>query len=93
MYSLNDIKKAQPKWFSKGNKKFFNDVRYYARVGKVSNKTYLVIATFGWTDMFDRKPVLHYRIKPIEEVTKKILPLVDTIFNSMSEVKTWLNRN
>ena len=87
---LRDIKAANQKWFSRGNKRFFGDVSYKAYYGKKTGKAYLVRSTYAWSDMFDRPKVLHYRINNINQDTLEIEPLIDQVFNSIFEVKAWL---
>lgn len=87
---LQDIKAANEGWFSRSNKRFFNDVSYKAYYGKITGKAYLVRSTYAWSDMFDRPRVLHYRINTINQDTLEIDPLIDDIFKSIFEVKAWL---
>ncbi len=90
---LRQIKAANGQWFSRGNKRFFNDVSYRGYYGKKTGKAYLVRSTYAWTDMFDRPKVLHYRINNINQDTLEIEPLIDQTFNNIFEVKAWLRDN
>ncbi len=49
--TLADVKRANPIYFGKGQKGFFNDISYKVRTGKDGQK-YLVTETYGFTDMF-----------------------------------------
>ena len=87
---LRDIKAAQPDWFSRGNKRFFDDVSYKAYYSKKTGTAYLVRSTYAWSDMFGRPRVLHYRINNLNQDTLKIESLIDDVFKSIFEVKAWL---
>jgi len=91
MANLEQVKKAQPKWFSVENKKFFHDVDYCILHGK-SNKPFLVRSTYAWTDMFGQKPRLHYRVNPLNEMLQ-IEPLIDDEFADIDDVEEWLKDN
>lgn len=90
---LRQIKVANNKWFSRGNKRFFNDVSYRAYYGKKTGKAYLARSTYAWTDMFGSKPRLHWRINSINQDTLEIEPLIDLEFRDIFEVKAWLRDN
>ena len=90
---LNQIKNANEGWFSVKNKRFFNDIAYYGRYGKVTHKPYLIRSTKGWTDMFGLEPRIHYRINLINEDTLKIEDLIDEEFQTIEDVKEWLEVN
>jgi len=91
--TLADVKQAQPQWFTRENKRFFNDVSYRVLHGKASHKPFLVRATYAWTDMFGGPKRLHYRINPLDPDTLHIQPLVDQEFKDLGEVKDWLKDN
>ena len=90
---IQQIKSAQPHWFSPENKRFFGDVSYFGLYGKKTHKPYLVRATEAWTDMFGNAPRLHYRINPVNPETLDIENLIDNEFKSMNEVKEWMEEN
>ena len=90
---LRKIKEAQPEWFSRSNKRFFNDKDYKGYYGKVSGNPFLVRSTYAWTDMFGQKPRLHYKINRVNPESYKIESLIDTQFTDIYAVKTWLNEN
>ncbi len=90
---LRQIKEANSQWFSRSNKRFFNDVSYRAYYGKKTGQTYLVRSTYAWTDMFDRPRVLHYRINLINQNTLEIDNLIDETFENIFTVKAWLRDN
>ena len=90
---LRQIKAANQQWFSRGNKRFFNDVSYRGYYGKKTGKAYLIRSTYAWTDMFDRPRRLHYRINNINQDTLNIEELLDQGFANIIEVKAWLREN
>jgi len=90
---LRDIKAANDGWFSRGNKRFFNDISYKAYYGKKTGKAYLVRSTYAWTDMFGKPTRLHYRINNINQESLEIQSLLDQEFNDIFEVKAWLRGN
>jgi hypothetical protein len=90
MTLLQEIKAAQPDWFSAGNKRFFGDVKYYAYRSKKTHKPYLVRATYAWSDMFDQPRTLSFRVNPINPDTLKIEPTFDVIIDSLDKAKNWV---
>jgi hypothetical protein len=91
--TLSALKEAHSTWFSPENKRFFNDVEYRVLHGKTSHKPFLVRSTYAFTNMFGKEPKLHWRINPIEPDTLKIMPLIDDQFETLEEVKDWLENN
>ncbi len=89
---LQQIKDAQPHWFSPENKRFFGDIAYYGLYGKKSGLPYLVQYTNAWTDMFGGSRRMHWRINPLDD-NLKIRPLVPTEFRDLDAVKEWLGDN
>lgn len=89
---LQEVKAKQPNWFSRANKKFFNDVSYRVLYGKKSGNPFLVRSTFAWTDMFDQPKKLHWRINPLKD-DLTIGNLLDDIFENLPAVKRWLKEN
>ena len=89
MANLAHIKAVQPEWFSRENKRFFNDVSYKVLHGKVSKRPYLVRSTYAWTDMFGKPKTLHWRINEIGP-DLKIGRLIDQRFWDYDDVKEWL---
>jgi hypothetical protein len=87
-YLLRSIKANNDGWFTRANKRFFNDVAYMAYYSGEGER-FLVRSTYAWTDMFGAKPRLHYRVNPIGD-NFQIQPLIDTEFNSLDDVKMWL---
>lgn len=87
---IRNLKMAQPDWFSRGNKRFFNDVAYRVLRGKETGNIYLVRSTYGWTDMFGGKRKLHWRINAVDPVTLRIGELVNETFADIWEVRKWL---
>lgn len=89
MATLRQVKEAQPDWFSRKNKKFFNDIDYRVLHGKTSGEPYLVRATYAWSDMFGQKPRRHYRVNMLHD-DLTIGPLFDTEYSDLWAVKRWL---
>jgi hypothetical protein len=87
--TLSDVRAAQPEWFSRKNKRFFNDVSYKVLYGKVSHRPFLVRSTYQWSDMFGQTPRLRYRVNEIES-NLEIGNLLDQEFVSLDEVKDFL---
>lgn len=90
---LRQIREANPQWFTRSNKQFFNDVFYRGYYGKHTGKAYLIRSTYAWTDMFDQPKRLHYRINNINQDTLKIEELIDQEFTDIFAVKAWLREN
>lgn len=90
--TMSDIRAAQPNWFSRENKRFFNDVGYKLLHGEVSHKPFLVRSTYQWSDMFGQQPRLRYRLNAIKD-DLTIGPLLDQEFRDMDDVKDWLSEN
>ncbi|KKM61552.1 hypothetical protein LCGC14_1530600 [marine sediment metagenome] len=90
---LRQIKAANDGWFTRDNKRFFNDVSYRAYYGKITGKAYLARSTYAWTDMFGNKPRLHWRINNINQDTLEIEPLIDQELRDIFEAKAWLRAN
>jgi len=91
--TIADVKSANPKWFTRDNKRFFNDVSYHV-LHSQSKKAYLVRATYAWTDMFNpRNRRLHYRINEIDQTTLEVGSLIDDEFKNIDTVKDWLREN
>lgn len=89
--TLKQVEDCNCRWFAKGNKQFFGDRSYSVRMSK-NGKPYLIRSTYAWTDMFGGVKKLHYRINFIG-ANLKIGSLVDEIFDTRSEVNTWLTNN
>jgi hypothetical protein len=87
---LSKIKAEQPNWFSAKNKRFFGDARYYAYRSKLTNKPYLVRATYAWSDMFGTPKTLSYRINEVNPDDFEILPLIDKEFETLKDAKEWV---
>jgi len=90
-WTLLDIRHAQPSWFSKENKKFFNDRQYWLKWSS-AGIAFLLRSTYAWTDMFGQKPRLHYRLNIIND-DKSIGTMLDTEFKTIAEVRQWLQLN
>jgi hypothetical protein len=50
-------------WFSRENKRFFNDISYKVMMGRKSHKLYLVRRTYGWLN----RAVAHWCINYISD--------------------------
>lgn len=90
---LRQIRDAQPAWFSRGSKRFFNDVEYRAYYGKSTGKAYLARSTYAFTNMFDHPKRLHWRINNINQYTLEIEHLIDDEFADIFAVKAWLREH
>ena len=88
MATLSEVKRANDGWFSRGNKKFFNDIAYRILHGK-DGAPYLVRSTYQWSDMFGGAKTVCWRINPLSSELK-ILSLVNTEFKSLDDVKEWI---
>jgi len=88
MVTIADVKRANPLWFSKENRRFFGDVDYRVLRDR-SEQAYLVRGTYGWTDMFGEPKRLRYRLNPVTE-EGNILSLMNGEFKSLGDVKEWL---
>ena len=82
--SLNAISS----YFSKENKKFFNDISYKILTHKITKVKYLITHTYKFSDMFDNIKKDSYVIKPISENGKISNDSLD--FNTLKEVKNYL---
>ena len=91
--TMEKVMDANPTWFSSGNKKFSNDIDYWTEAGKITNNSFLVRSTYGFTDMFGGRRTKHYRINTIDQETLQIGSLIDTIFKDWKQVDTWLSKN
>lgn len=92
MTTIQEVRKANRKWFTPGNKKFFGDVAYSVRHSSVTGKPVLVRSTYAWSDMFGQSRKLHWRINPLDD-DLQIQPLVDEQFASLDAVTFWLRLN
>lgn len=90
--TLANVKARQPNWFSRENKRFFNDRSYFVRYGKTTGNRYLCRSTYAWTDMFGQEPRLHYRINKLEE-DLKIGSMLDAEFQHRDSLNEWLKEN
>ena len=86
--SLQDLKKVNKIYFSKDNKKFFNDINYKLLTGGKSKSKFFIQHTYRFSDMFDGIKKAVFLIKPVsvQGNIKENIKTVDTI----EEVKTFL---
>lgn len=75
-------------YFSKENKKFFNDISYKLLTHKITKVKYLITHTYKFSDMFDNIKKDSYVIKPISENGKISNDSLD--FDTLEEVKNYL---
>jgi len=85
---LTELKHANPQWFE--GKRFFGDVLYLSKAGKKTGRTYLVRLTSAWSDMFGCQRVFKYRINEVDQKTHHIGELLPDEFDSILQVKIWL---
>ena len=62
--TLSELKTKNNTWFSKENKRFFGDRRYY--VYTYRQKSYLIRLSSGWSDMFGESKKFNYYINPLD---------------------------
>ena len=86
--SLQDLKKVNKIYFSKDNKKFFNDINYKLLTGGKSKSKFFIQHTYRFSDMFDGIKKAVFLIKPIS-IDGKIEPDIKTV-DTIEEVKTFL---
>ena len=96
-FMLKKLIADNPTWFSKGNKKFFNDKKYFFMYSGAGNR-YMVRSTFAWSDMFGQPARLHYRINTViedknDQEILRIGPLLDNEFKTLNDIKNWLKQN
>ncbi len=91
MVTMAEVRRANPIYFGKGQKKFFNDIGYKVRTSSDGFK-YLLTETYGFTDMFgaDRRRKF-YHLKDINEETLEIDGKMRE-FATLEEVNEWLRR-
>lgn len=65
--TIDDIKRANARWFSPSNRRFFGDVDYKLFAGKSCH--YILQITGMWSDMFGKQKKLFYRLIPIDNKT------------------------
>jgi hypothetical protein len=75
-------------YFSKENKKFFNDIEYKVLQAKKSKIMYLVTLTTKFSDMFGGIKKASYVIKPISENGTILMKALN--FNTLEDVKNYL---
>lgn len=91
MTTLQDVINHNRNWFKPENQKIFGDKEYWVKVSK-QGKLYLLRSTVAWTDMFDGKLKLHYRLNVLDK-DLSIGDLIDDVFMSMSQVNNYLKHN
>jgi len=89
--TISQLRQANPRWFARGNARFFGDL-WYGVLHSKQGAPYLVRRTNAWTDMFGGKLTPHYRINPISH-NLKILALDDRQFATLDEVKAALKES
>jgi len=89
MITIEEVKKANKKWFGNGNPKFFGDLSYSVFNNK-EGEVYLIRLTTMWSDMFNGVKKKFYRINKIDKKTLKIGDLYDNVFNTLEESKNFL---
>ncbi len=91
--TIQEVRQANRKWFDPSSVKFSGDLSYEVLSGEQSNKFYLVRQTKAFTDMFDQKPKLHYRVNHLDQDTYKIGSLTDDIFYTSEAMEAWIILN
>ena len=82
--TIADVREANPRWFSKENKRFFDDISYRILHDK-GGTAYLVRQTWGWGNMGK-----HWRVNQLNNNSYAIGVLLPDTFLTLNEVKTWL---
>jgi len=85
---LQQIKDKQPNWFSSEAMSFSNDIQYLG-LQNDEKENYLIINTYGFTDMFDGVKKPHYRVKKVGE-DYKIGELYENIFDTLKEAEEFI---
>lgn len=85
--TIQDLKQCNKNYFTKENKRFFNDIEYRVLKARKTKTMYLITLTAKFSDMFDGIKKYVYTIKPITE-SGSILSFQST---SNSELKTFNN--
>jgi len=86
--TIQEVRAAQPEWFSRKNMRFFGDVSYKV-LHSSSHKPYLVRLTAMWSDMFGQPKTYRYRVNEIDSGAK-IGKLLDQQFRDIEAVKRYL---
>ena len=86
---LSKIKTAQPSWFSEGNRRFFNDVRFYAYRNK-KGTPFLVQETYRWSDMFGQPRTLAFMVHTVNPETFEIDHMLETAYPTLQDAKDYI---
>ena len=84
----NGSSNAISSYFTRENKKFFNDISYSLLTHKITKVKYLITHTYKFSDMFDNIKRDSYVIKPIQENGKISNDSID--FDTLEDVKNYL---
>ena len=97
--TIQDLKKCNKNYFTKENKRFFNDIEYKVLKAKKSKTMHLITLTAKFSDMFDGIKKYVYTIKPITTTgsilsfqfsNNGLLKTFDNEFTSLTDVKEYL---
>jgi len=86
--TITDLRKLNQNYFSRANKKYFQDISYRLLTSRTKIK-YLVTHTCKWSDMFGDPKKPCYVLKPIS-IDGKIGSLIDLEFKTLQQVKDYL---
>jgi len=86
--TMQELKQVNQKYFTPGNKRFFNDINYKVLKGGKSKTRFLIQHTYQFSDMFDGIKKAVFVVKPIT-ADGKILPTVETL-KELNQVKQYL---
>lgn len=84
----NGSKNAISSYFTKENKRFFNDIGYSLLTHKITKIKYLITHTYKFSDMFDGVKKSSYVIKPIQDNGK--ISIESLGFDTLEDVKNYL---
>lgn len=90
MRTIADVKQANPVYFAKGQKEFFNDICYKIKCGRISGDMYLVTNTNGFSDMFGAEKRNFWTVKALDQETLKIKTASMLEFDTLQEVEQYL---
>lgn len=88
---LSDVKKANEKWFSAENKRFFGDIGY--RLYKAYDSYFVIQITYAFSDMFGGEKEIYYKVVPVNTLTLELEPDYKIpFFKSMKEAKEYAKK-
>jgi hypothetical protein len=86
--TISELRQAHKLWFSRENMGLAGDLEYRILHSKAGTP-YLVIRTFGFSDMFTGVRTAHYRLNCIGP-DLQFVQLEEEVFPTLQAVKAWL---